>query len=92
MVDFSNRTLELQVYTLENRRLENFLERHKAYYAYTGEIEVDRFLREILQKANEFVPSEAGSILLDHAYTLLAHDTMVSRSGALPMPLSWKSS
>jgi len=39
----------LQVYTLENRRLENFLERHKAYYAYTGEIEIDRFLREILQ-------------------------------------------
>jgi hypothetical protein len=35
----------LQVYTLENRRLENFLERHKAYYAYTGEIEIDRFLR-----------------------------------------------
>ena len=33
----------LQVHTLENRRLENFLERHKAYYAYTGEIEVDRF-------------------------------------------------
>ena len=52
----------LQVFTLENRRLENFLERHKAYYAYSGEIEVDRFLREILQKANEFVPSEAGSI------------------------------
>ena len=51
MVDFSNRdATELQVYTLENRRLENFLERHKAYYAYTGEIEVDRFLREILQK------------------------------------------
>ena len=24
----------LQVFTLENRRLENFLERHKAYYAY----------------------------------------------------------
>ena len=52
----------LQVNTLENRRLENFLERHKAYYAYTGEIEIDRFLREILQKANEFVPSGAGSI------------------------------
>ena len=28
------------VYTLDNRRLENFLERHKAYYAYSGEIEI----------------------------------------------------
>src|SRR5512146_60727 len=57
------------VYTLENKRLEDFLERHKAYYPYSGEIEIDRFLREILQKANEFVPSEAGSILLDDPTT-----------------------
>ena len=57
------------VCTLENRRLEDFLERHKAYYPYSGEIEIDRFLREILQKANEFVPSEAGSILLDDPAT-----------------------
>ncbi len=57
------------VYTLDNRRLENFLERHKAYYAYSGEIEIDRFLREVLQKANEFVPSAAGSILLDDPIT-----------------------
>ena len=57
------------VCTLENRRLEDFLERHKAYYPYSGEIEIDRFLREILQKANEFVPSEAGSILLDDPST-----------------------
>ena len=61
----------LNVHTLDNRRLENFLERHKAYYAYTGEIEIDRFLREILQKANEFVPSEAGSILLDDPFAEL---------------------
>ena len=66
----------LQVHTLENRRLENFLERHKAYYAYTGEIEIDRFLREILQKANEFVPSEAGSILLDDPMTKNSDDRM----------------
>jgi len=66
----------LNVYTLDNRRLENFLERHKAYYAYTGEIEIDRFLREILQKANEFVPSEAGSILLDDPMTKNSDDRM----------------
>ena len=66
----------LTVHTLENRKLENFLERHKAYYAYSGEIEIDRFLREILQKANEFVPSEAGSILLDDPMTKNSDDRM----------------
>jgi len=62
------------VYTLENNRLEDFLERHKAYYPYSGEIEIDRFLREILQKANEFVPSQAGSILLDDPSTKNSED------------------
>lgn len=66
----------LQVLTLDNRRLENFLERHKAYYTYSGEIEIDRFLREILQKANEFVPSEAGSILLDDPLTKNSDDRL----------------
>ena len=66
----------LAVYTLENRRLENFLERHKAYYAYSGEIDIDLFLREILQKANEFVPSEAGSILLDDPMTKNTEDRL----------------
>ena len=70
----------MQVFTLENRRLENFLERHKAYYAYTGEIEIDRFLREILQKANEFVPSEAGSILLDDPMTKNSDDRARERA------------
>ena len=64
----------LKVFTLDNRRLENFLERHKAYYAYSGEIQIDTFLREILQKANEFVPSEAGSILLDDPMTKSTED------------------
>ena len=77
MVEFlGSGWLLLQVFTLENRRLENFLERHKAYYAYTGEIEIDRFLREILQKANEFVPSEAGSILLDDPMTKNSDDRL----------------
>ena len=77
MVKFGHsRHFVLQVLTLENRRLENFLERHKAYYTYSGEIEIDRFLREILQKANEFVPSEAGSILLDDPLTKNSDDRM----------------
>jgi len=68
--------LVLPVHTLDNRRLENFLERHKAYYTYSGEIDVDVFLREILQKANEFVPSEAGSILLDDPLTKNTEDRL----------------
>jgi diguanylate cyclase (GGDEF)-like protein len=66
----------LPVHTLDNRRLENFLERHKAYYAYSDEIDVDVFLREILQKANEFVPSEAGAILLDDPLTKNTEDRL----------------
>ncbi|HEV2063194.1 MAG TPA: sensor domain-containing diguanylate cyclase [Thermoanaerobaculia bacterium] len=68
----------MQVLTLDNRRLEGFLERHKAYYAYSGEIEADRFLREILQKAHEFVPSEAGAILLDDPMTKNTEDRLDS--------------
>ena len=66
----------LPVQTLDNRRLENFLERHKAHYPYSGEIEIDTFLREILQKANEFVPSESGSILLDDPITKNTDDRL----------------
>jgi diguanylate cyclase (GGDEF)-like protein len=66
----------VNVLTLDNRRLEGFLERHKAYYAYSGEIEVDRFLKEILQKAHEFVPSEAGAILLDDPMTKNTEDRL----------------
>ena len=66
----------LPVHTLDNRHLENFLERHKAYYPYSGEIDIDVFLREVLQKANEFVPSEAGSILLDDPLTKSNEDRM----------------
>src|SRR5215471_16004725 len=62
------------IYTLENRQLEDFLERHKALYPFSGEIEIDRFLREILLKANEFVPAEAGSILLDDPATKNVED------------------
>jgi diguanylate cyclase (GGDEF)-like protein len=68
----------VNVVTLDNRRLEGFLERHKTYYAYSGEIEADRFLREILQKAHEFVPSEEGAILLDDPMTKNTEDRLDS--------------
>jgi diguanylate cyclase (GGDEF)-like protein len=52
--------------TLSSQQLSRFLERHRR-----GETleryhpQLDAFLREILVKANEFVPSQSGVILLD---------------------------
>ena len=43
-----------------------FLERRRATLAFSQEMNLAENLAEILRKANEFVPSEAGSILLDN--------------------------
>ncbi|HUP65299.1 MAG TPA: sensor domain-containing diguanylate cyclase [Thermoanaerobaculia bacterium] len=55
----------VQFHSLEAPDLERFLERHKSAFSLRSEIDLDVILREILRKANEFVPSESGSILLD---------------------------
>jgi diguanylate cyclase (GGDEF)-like protein len=54
--------------SLETPQLERFLERHKAGLSLKNEVDLDLVLRQILQKAYEFVPSESGSILLDDPY------------------------
>jgi diguanylate cyclase (GGDEF)-like protein len=54
--------------SLEGRELEYFLERQRSGFSLRSEINLDLLLREILRKANEFVPSESGSILLDDPY------------------------
>jgi diguanylate cyclase (GGDEF)-like protein len=46
--------------------MEAFLERRRAIFAFTSEMSLAENLAEILRKANEFVPSAAGSILLDN--------------------------
>ena len=46
--------------------LVNFLERRRAGHAFPLEMNLSENLVAILRKANEFVPSEAGSILLDN--------------------------
>ena len=46
--------------------MEAFLERRRAVIAFSSEMSLVDNLAEILRKANEFVPSEAGSILLDN--------------------------
>jgi diguanylate cyclase (GGDEF)-like protein len=58
----------IQFHSLEIPQLERFLERHKSGLAIGGEVDLDHVLREILQKAYEFVPSESGSILLDDPF------------------------
>lgn len=62
----------IQFHSLEPPQLERFLERHKAGLSLKNEVDLDLVLRQILQKANEFVPSESGSILLDDPYRKVA--------------------
>ena len=51
---------------LQPPKLVNFLERRRAGHAFPLEMNLSDNLVAILRKANEFVPSEAGSILLDN--------------------------
>ncbi|MGN6185346.1 MAG: diguanylate cyclase [Thermoanaerobaculia bacterium] len=62
----------IQFHSLENPQLERFLERHKAGLSLKDEVDLDLVLRQILQKANEFVPAESGSILLDDPFRKVA--------------------
>jgi diguanylate cyclase (GGDEF)-like protein len=62
----------IQFHALEIPQLERFLERQKAGLALKTDIDLDLILRQILQKANEFVPSESGSILLDDPFRKVA--------------------
>ncbi len=63
----------IQFHSLEVLQLERFLERHKAGLSLRSEVDLDLVLRQILQKAYEFVPSESGSILLDDPYRKVAN-------------------
>ena len=58
----------IHFHSLEIPHLERFLERHKAGLSLKSDIDLDLVLRQILQKAYEFVPSESGSILLDDPF------------------------
>jgi diguanylate cyclase (GGDEF)-like protein len=51
---------------LEPQDLEEFLERRRAVPSFALDMSLAANLRAVLRKANEFVPSEAGSILLDN--------------------------
>src|ERR1051326_4011516 len=63
----------IQFHSLEIPQLERFLERQRAGLSLRGDaVHLDLVLRQILQKAYEFVPSESGSILLDDPYRKVA--------------------
>src|SRR5260221_1758496 len=62
----------IEFHSLEIPQLERFLERHKAGLTLKSDIDLDLVLRQILQKAYEFVPSESGSILLDDPFRKVA--------------------
>lgn len=62
----------IQFHSLEIPQLERFLERQKAGLSLKNEVDLDLVLRQILQKAFEFVPSESGSILLDDPFGKVA--------------------
>jgi diguanylate cyclase (GGDEF)-like protein len=62
----------IQFHSLEIPHLERFLERHKAGLSLKDNVDLDLVLRQILQRANEFVPAESGSILLDDPYRKVA--------------------
>ncbi len=62
----------IQFHSLEIPQLERFLERHRSGLFLGSEVDLDLILREILQKAYEFVPSESGSILLDDPFRKVA--------------------
>ena len=48
--------------------LEVFLERYRHDTGVPETMDPGRFIQEVLERANVFVPSEAGSVLLDHPF------------------------
>ncbi len=68
-----------EFHCLELPRLERFLERRRASPIFL-EMNLSEVLVAILRKANEFVPSEAGSILLDNPKKKLPDTAHRSRS------------
>ena len=58
--------MTVKIHCLDPGEMGAFLERRRATLAFSQEMNLAENLAEILRKANEFVPSEAGSILLDN--------------------------
>ena len=59
-------SLTVDFHCLDPLRLERFLERRRAHPTFPLELSLAENLMEVLRRANSFVPSAAGSILLDN--------------------------
>jgi hypothetical protein len=57
-----------RVYSLPIEDLEPFLDRRRYSAFAVSQLAVTSFLGEILSKANDFVPSNSGSILMDRPF------------------------
>lgn len=55
----------MKIYTSKKSIIAKAIKRHKKGADYSHEVDLSAVLKEILSRANEFVPSESGSILLD---------------------------
>jgi diguanylate cyclase (GGDEF)-like protein len=55
----------VEIYTLKPGQIIKFLDRKKKMGTEIHDVKFDELFEAILTKANEFVPSEAGSVLLD---------------------------
>jgi diguanylate cyclase (GGDEF)-like protein len=68
----------VEVHSLAPPRLERFLERRRAARAFPLELSLAENLEAVLSKANELVPSAAGSILLDDPREKMGDDGRAS--------------
>jgi diguanylate cyclase (GGDEF)-like protein len=59
---------DLDVHVLDSQELESFFERYRHDTVTLDSMDAQSFLREVLQRANAFVPSEAGSVLFDRPF------------------------
>lgn len=64
-----------EVFVLPPAHLEPFLERYRLDSGMLEATDASRFISEVLRRANAFVPSEAGSVLLDNPFERAADPT-----------------
>jgi len=65
----------VDVLVLPRPELDPFFERYRHDTGVPETMEPERFLREVLERANALVPSQAGSILFDHPFERRSTET-----------------
>ncbi|MCJ7440057.1 MAG: hypothetical protein MUO25_00560, partial [Thermoanaerobaculaceae bacterium] len=60
--------VRLKINVLPATELETFLERYRHDTGVPEAMDAASFIQEVLQRANAFVPAQAGSVLLDHPF------------------------